>query len=114
MASRGILLAGLLLAGCGQEPPNIVFILADDLGYGEVGAYGSALLATPSLDRMAAEGTRFTQVYAAGPICGPTRCGVMTGLHRSLHGSRQPREDTGKPCRSCRPAARGGPDGRRA
>jgi arylsulfatase A-like enzyme len=75
------LLLGLLAAGCAPSPPNVVFILADDLGYGDLGSYGSERISTPHLDRMAAEGTRFTQAYSAGPICAPTRCGVMTGLH---------------------------------
>lgn len=59
--------------------PNIVFILADDLGIGDVGAYGQTRIQTPALDRMAAEGMRFTQFYAGGPVCGPARACLMTG-----------------------------------
>ena len=61
--------------------PNIIFILADDLGYGDVGCYGQKRIKTPSLDRMAAEGMRFTQAYAGSTVCAPSRCCLMTGLH---------------------------------
>lgn len=62
-------------------PPNIVFIVADDLGYGDLGVYGQERIATPSLDRMAAEGMRFTQFYAGSTVCAPSRSVLMTGLH---------------------------------
>jgi arylsulfatase A-like enzyme len=61
--------------------PNIVFILADDLGYGDLGCYGQAEIQTPNLDRMAAEGIRFTQCYAGSTVCAPSRCCLMTGLN---------------------------------
>lgn len=61
--------------------PNIVFILADDLGYGDLGCYGQQKIRTPSLDRIAAEGIRFTQHYSGAPVCAPSRCVLMTGLH---------------------------------
>ena len=68
-----------------EEPkpsrPNIVFILADDLGYGDLGCYGQKRILTPNLDRMAAEGMRFTQFYAGSTVCAPSRCCLMTGLH---------------------------------
>ncbi len=64
-----------------RKPPNILFILADDLGYGDLGAYGQKRIATPNLDRMAAQGTRFTQVYAGSTVCAPSRSVLMTGLH---------------------------------
>src|ERR671916_2257688 len=64
-----------------QTKPNIIFILADDLGYGDVGCYGQQRIKTPTLDRMAAEGMRFTQAYAGGTVCAPSRCALMTGLH---------------------------------
>ncbi|MFF4895117.1 sulfatase-like hydrolase/transferase [Streptomyces sp. NPDC001068] len=60
---------------------NFVVILADDLGYGEVGVYGQRLMHTPRLDALAAEGLRFTQAYAAAPVCAPSRCSMFTGLH---------------------------------
>ncbi|TDJ76381.1 MAG: N-acetylgalactosamine-6-sulfatase [Planctomycetota bacterium] len=61
--------------------PNIVYILADDLGYGELGCYGQTKIRTPNLDRLAAEGVRFTQHYSGSPVCAPSRCVLMTGLH---------------------------------
>ncbi len=61
--------------------PNIVFILADDLGMGDLGCYGQTLLKTPNIDRLAAEGTRFTSAYAGSMVCAPSRCMLMTGRH---------------------------------
>ncbi|MBM3290038.1 MAG: arylsulfatase [Candidatus Hydrogenedentes bacterium] len=61
--------------------PNIVFILADDLGYGDLGCYGQQRIHTPHLDRMAQEGMRFTQCYAGSTVCAPSRCALITGLH---------------------------------
>ena len=74
----------LLAAGCGSEPtgpPNIVFILADDLGYGDLGVYGQQHILTPSLDRFADEGMRFTQFYAGSTVCQPSRAVLMSGRH---------------------------------
>lgn len=65
-----------------QSPkPNIVYILADDLGYGDIGSFGQARIQTPNLDRMAAEGMRLTQHYAGSTVCAPSRSVLMTGLH---------------------------------
>jgi arylsulfatase A-like enzyme len=61
--------------------PNIIFILADDLGYGDLGCYGQTKIKTPNLDRLAAEGMRFTDFYAGSTVCAPSRCALMTGLH---------------------------------
>ncbi len=61
--------------------PNIVFIMADDLGYGDLGCYGQKLIPTPNIDRLASEGMRFTQAYAGGPVCAASRAVLMTGLH---------------------------------
>ncbi len=61
--------------------PNIVFILADDLGYGDLGCYGQQLIKTPNIDKLAADGMRFTQFYAGSPVCAPSRAALMTGLH---------------------------------
>lgn len=73
----------------GQSPsglkPNIVFIIADDLGYGDVGCYGQKMFLTPNIDRLAQEGTRFTQCYSGSTVCAPSRCCLMTGLHNG-HG----------------------------
>ena len=61
--------------------PNIVFILGDDLGYGDIGPYGQKQILTPNLDRLAAQGLRFTQAYAGAAVCAPSRSVLMTGLH---------------------------------
>ncbi len=63
------------------SPPNIILILADDLGYGDLGCYGQTQIQTPCLDRMAAEGMRFTQFYAGSTVCAPSRCVLLTGLN---------------------------------
>ena len=72
-------------AGCSdikpERSPNIIYILADDLGYGDLGSYGQQLIKTPHLDRMAAEGMSFTQHYAGSTVCAPSRCTLMTGYH---------------------------------
>ncbi len=67
-------------AGPGRRP-NIIFILADDLGYGDLGCYGQAKIKTSNLDQLAAAGMRFTQFYAGSTVCAPSRCALMTGLH---------------------------------
>jgi arylsulfatase A len=64
-----------------EKKPNIIFILSDDLAQGDVGAYGQKKIKTPNLDRMAAEGTRFTQAYCGTTVCAPSRASLMTGLH---------------------------------
>jgi arylsulfatase A-like enzyme len=61
--------------------PNIIFILADDLGYGELGSYGQKLIQTPNIDRLASEGMRFSQFYAGSTVCAPSRSVLMTGQH---------------------------------
>ena len=63
------------------DQPNIILIVADDLGYGDLGCYGQELIATPNIDRLAKEGIRFTQAYAGGPVCSSSRSVLMTGLH---------------------------------
>lgn len=72
---------GLPPAVAGGNPPNIVYILADDLGYGDLGCYGQDKIRTPRLDRMAREGMRFTDHYAGAPLCAPARSVFATGLH---------------------------------
>jgi arylsulfatase A len=68
--------------GCvGRRKPNIILILADDLGYAQLGCYGETKIRTPNTDRLAAEGTRFTQAYSGSPVCAPSRCVLLTGLH---------------------------------
>ena len=83
-----MLLAGFCTPVSGEEKPvrpNIIFLLADDLGYGDLGCYGQQQIQTPNLDRMAKEGIRFTNFYAGSTVCAPSRCALMTGLH-SGHG----------------------------
>jgi arylsulfatase A len=64
-----------------SQTPNIIYIYADDLGYGELGSYGQEKIKTPNLDQMASEGMRFTQHYTSTPVCAPARCMLMTGKH---------------------------------
>lgn len=73
---------GLMVSAAAQDArPNIVFILADDLGYGELGCYGQEKIRTPNIDRLAAEGMRFSQHYTGAPVCAPARCVLLTGKH---------------------------------
>jgi len=87
----------LAIGFCGdaraEGAPNIVFILADDMGYGDLGCYGQKTLSTPNIDRMAAQGMRFTRHYAGSTVCAPSRCVLMTGLHTghcSVRGNQGP------------------------
>jgi arylsulfatase A-like enzyme len=64
-----------------EQPPNIIWIMADDLGYGDLGAYGQEQIQTPRLDQMASEGLRFTQFYSGHTVCAPARSSLMTGQH---------------------------------
>jgi arylsulfatase A len=68
-------------AGAGRRRPNLVFIMADDLGIGELGCYGQRQIRTPTLDRMATEGIRFSGYYAGAPVCAPSRSVLLTGKH---------------------------------
>ena len=83
----GVLLLPALVAGSSTQraqaprPPNILLIQADDLGYGDLSAYGQAQFQTPALDRLAREGIRFTQYYAGTTVCAPSRAALMTGMH---------------------------------
>lgn len=93
--TRGLLLAccvGVALLGVAErahaDPPNFVVILADDLGYGDLGSYGSEQNRTPHLDRLAAEGLRFTDFHSNGPMCTPTRAALLTGLYPNRFGPR--------------------------
>jgi len=88
LAAGGIATATLAgcergLAGNGKSPkkPNIIFIMADDLGYGDLGCYGQKHILTPNIDKLAGEGIRFTDCYAGSTVCAPSRSVLMTGLH---------------------------------
>ncbi|MAT09678.1 MAG: hypothetical protein CMM02_01610 [Rhodopirellula sp.] len=76
-----ILLLCLLNVEASARQPNVIFILADDLGYSELGCYGNDFNETPSLDKLSKQGMRFTDAYAAAPVCSPYRASLMTGLH---------------------------------
>lgn len=82
----------LTTAGTAQRRPNVIWVMADDLGYAEIGAYGQQVIRTPRLDRMAREGLRFTQFYAGATVCAPSRSVLMTGLH---HGHTRVRGNAG-------------------
>ncbi len=76
-----------------EKQPNILFILADDLGYGDLGCYGQKRISTPNIDRLAAEGMRFTQAYSGATVCAPSRCSLLTGLHcghATIRGNKKP------------------------
>jgi len=76
---------GPAIAGS-SRPPNLVLILADDLGYGDLGVYGARTIRTPHLDRMAEEGVRFTDFYVAAPVCTPSRAALLTGRYPQRSG----------------------------
>ena len=63
----------------GSDKPNIVFLLADDMGYGDLACYGHPVIKSPNLDRLAEEGVRLTDCYAASPNCSPSRTAILTG-----------------------------------
>ncbi len=72
-----------------QRQPNIIFIYADDLGYGDIGCFGAQAIKTPNLDRMAAEGLRLTNFYSVAPVCTPSRAALMTGRYAARMGIQQ-------------------------
>jgi len=81
-----LLLLLFFIAKAQDNPPNIVLILADDLGYGDLHSYGATDIKTPNIDRLAAEGVRFTNFYANGPECTPTRTALLTGRYQQRVG----------------------------
>jgi arylsulfatase A len=83
-SAAGLALATLLpssVAAASAPRPNLIFLLADDLGYGDIGAYGQTKIRTPNLDQLARDGMRFTQHYSGHNVCAPSRCVLMTGKH---------------------------------
>lgn len=69
------------LAAGAQQRPNIIYIMCDDMGYGDLSCYGQQLISTPNIDRLAQQGMRFTQAYAGSPVSAPSRASFMTGQH---------------------------------
>lgn len=74
-------IAWAVTVGAEAQQPNLILIVADDLGYGDLGSYGQTRITTPTLDRLASEGTRLTAAYSSAPVCAPSRCSILTGLH---------------------------------
>ena len=81
-----ILFLGMSIMACTQQKPNIILIMADDLGYGDVGFNGNTIIKTPHLDKMSASGLTFTNFYSGGPVCSPTRGTCLTGRHYFRYG----------------------------
>jgi arylsulfatase A-like enzyme len=86
-----VALASLILSGCGpqeesQRPPNVILILADDLGYADLSAHGNTKISTPNIDSLAASGARMTDAYASNAVCAPSRAGLMTGRYQQRFG----------------------------
>ena len=81
MKRRSFIALATSALAAAAEKPNIVFVILDDLGYGDFGCFGQKLIQTPNIDRLAAEGTRYTDFYCGAPVCAPSRCVLMTGLH---------------------------------
>ncbi|MEM9142473.1 MAG: sulfatase-like hydrolase/transferase, partial [Bacteroidota bacterium] len=69
------------ISGKSTGKPNIIYILADDLGYGDLGCYGQERFLTPNIDRLASKGMLFTQHYSGSTVCAPSRCALLTGMH---------------------------------
>src|SRR5262245_15687017 len=93
LAVAGLLAAAGLAPAVGPKPaskPNVIFILADDLGWADTSPYGSTFHDTPNLKRLAGRGVRFTWAYAASPLCSPTRCSILTGLYPARVGITSP------------------------
>src|SRR5690606_13606862 len=82
-----IALCAVAHAGAAEaDKPNIVLIMADDLGYADLGCYGNQEVKTPHLDRLAAEGLRFTDFHSNAPVCSPTRAALLTGRYQQRTG----------------------------
>jgi arylsulfatase A-like enzyme len=79
--SFALFFLAIAIAATAADRPNIVFLFADDLGYGDVGAFGQTKIRTPNIDRIAKDGMRLTQCYAGNAVCAPSRCVLMTGMH---------------------------------
>jgi len=90
-----------LVVSCKKEkfiPPNIIFILTDDQGYGDLGIYGAKDILTPNIDFLASQGARFTSYYATQPVCSASRASILTGSYSdriSIHGAFMPNSNKG-------------------
>jgi len=92
----GFLPGGPVSFAADARPPNFIIIYADDLGYGDVGCFGATAISTPNIDRMAAEGARFTDYYSCNAICAPSRAGLLTGRYpyrSGVHGNVYPEDE---------------------
>ena len=92
-----LLATTLVITGCTvnaspERAPNVIVIMADDLGWAEVGCYGQRIIKTPCIDAFAAQGVRFTNAYSGSPVCAPSRCVMLTGLHTGHAALRDNRE----------------------
>lgn len=76
-----LLALGAAMPAVAQEKPNVVYIMCDDMGYGDLGCYGQPYISTPNIDSLARRGMRFTQAYAGSPVSAPSRASLMTGQH---------------------------------
>ncbi|WP_298651072.1 sulfatase-like hydrolase/transferase, partial [uncultured Proteiniphilum sp.] len=81
LLTAGLGVLTLLPVSAQQQKPNIIFILADDLGYGDLGCYGQTKIETPNINSLADQGMRFTQFYSGSPVSAPSRCVLLTGKH---------------------------------
>ncbi|MBL8241073.1 MAG: sulfatase-like hydrolase/transferase [Bryobacterales bacterium] len=86
MISRRAFLSSLALAAQPRQRPNVVIFLSDDMGYADIGCFGAKDIKTPHIDRLAREGVKLTDCYSNGPVCTPTRCGLMTGRYQQRYG----------------------------
>ena len=82
-----ILLLSMISTLEAQKKPNILFVITDDMGYGDLSLTGSKQVATPHIDRIATSGVTFTQAYVTGPVCGPSRCGLLSGMYQQRFGA---------------------------
>ena len=89
IAASNSLAAPDIQANPNKPKPNIILILADDLGYGDIGSYGSTTIKTPNIDSMAQQGAKFNEFYAVSPVCTPSRAGLLTGRYPIRQGIHQ-------------------------
>lgn len=110
LLALGLLIANSVSAAEPSSRMNVVFILADDLGWGDLGCYGQTKIRTPNIDRLARQGMRFTNAYSGAPVCAPSRCVLMTGLHlghAQVRGNKQFTGPNGQPAEGQHPLQAG-------